>query len=114
MVEDALKDSSETQKLYSIVEEELEAIEARLKEIEDEQIGLNDSLSKLKRRCQCSPKVNIYANRLHAIKRYMDKRNLPGIPQEFLELFFTASNNTEALMDELEGIKSTSSQPIVC
>ncbi len=24
-------------------------------------------------------KVNIYANRLHAIKRYMDKRNLPGI-----------------------------------
>ena len=51
---------------------------------------------------------------LHAIKRYMDKRNLPGIPQEFLELFFTASNNTEALMDELEGIKSTSSQPIVC
>ena len=35
-------------------------------------------------------------------------------PQEFLELFFTASNNTEALMDELKGIKSTSSQPIVC
>ena len=33
MVEDALKDSSETQKAYSIVEEELEAIEARLKEI---------------------------------------------------------------------------------
>ena len=27
-------------------------------------------------------KVNIYANRLHAIKRYMDRRNLPGIPQE--------------------------------
>ena len=50
-------------------------------------------------------KVNIYANRLHAIKRYMDKRNLPGIPQEFLEIFFTASNNTEALMDELEGDK---------
>ena len=43
-------------KAYSIVEEELEAIEARLKEIEDEQIGLNDSLQKLKRRCQCSPK----------------------------------------------------------
>ena len=34
----------------------------------------------------------------------MDKRNLPGIPQEFLEIFFTASN-TEALMDELEGDK---------
>ncbi len=33
----------------------------------------------------------------------MDKRNLPGIPQEFLEIFFTG--NTEALMDVLEGDK---------
>ena len=106
VVEDALKDSSETQKAYSIVEEELEAIEARLKEIEDEQIGLSDSLSKIEKDdANARQKVNIYANRLHAIKRYMDKRNLPGIPQEFLELFFTASNNTEALMDELEGDK---------
>lgn len=50
VVEDALKDSSETQKAYSIVEEELEAIEDRfLKEIEDEQIGLSDSLSKVEK-----------------------------------------------------------------
>ena len=106
VVEDALKDSSETQKAYSIVEEELEAIQARLKEIEDEQIGLSDSLSKIEKDdANARQKVNIYANRLHAIKRYMDKRNLPGIPQEFLEIFFTASNNTEALMDELEGDK---------
>ena len=106
VVEDALKDSSETQKAYSIVEEELEAIEARLKEIEDEQINLSNSLSKIEKDdANARQKVNIYANRLHAIKRYMDKRNLPGIPQEFLEIFFTASNNTEALMDELEGDK---------
>ena len=32
----------------------------------------------------------------------MEKRNLPGIPQSFLKLFFTASNNTEDLMAELE------------
>ena len=32
----------------------------------------------------------------------MEKRNLPGIPQTFLKLFFTASNNTEDLMAELE------------
>ena len=106
VVEDALKDSSETQKAYSIVEEELEAIETRLKEIEDEQINLSNSLSKIEKDdANARQKVNIYANRLHAIKRYMDKRNLPGIPQEFLEIFFTASNNTEALMNELEGEK---------
>ena len=32
----------------------------------------------------------------------MEKRNLPGIPQSFLKLFFTASNNTEDLMAELD------------
>ena len=32
----------------------------------------------------------------------MEKRNLPGIPQNFLQLFFTASNHTEELMAELE------------
>ena len=106
VVEDAVSDSSETQKAYSILEEELEALEDRLKEIEEEQISLSDSLSKIEKDdANARQKVNIYANRLHAIKRYMDKRNLPGIPQEFLEIFFTASNNTEALVAELEADK---------
>ena len=30
------------------------------------------------------------------------KTDLPGIPQTFLKLFFTASNNTEDLMAELD------------
>ncbi|MEY8700304.1 septation ring formation regulator EzrA [Streptococcus ferus] len=40
-------------------------------------------------------------NRLHIIKRFMEKRNLPGIPQEFLSVFFTTSAQLEALLDEL-------------
>ena len=104
VVEDALKDTSETQKAYSILQEELEAIEERLKEIEDDQIALSETLSKIEKDdTNARQKVNIYANRLHAIKRYMDKRNLPGIPQSFLTIFFTASDNTEALLAELEG-----------
>ena len=104
VVEDALKDTSETQKAYSILQEELEAIEERLKEIEADQIALSETLSKIEKDdTNARQKVNIYANRLHAIKRYMDKRNLPGIPQSFLTIFFTASDNTEALLAELEG-----------
>ena len=104
VVEDALKDTSETQKAYSILQEELEAIEERLKEIEDDQIALSETLSKIEKDdTNARQKVNIYANRLHAIKRYMDKRTLPGIPQSFLTIFFTASDNTEALLAELEG-----------
>ena len=45
--------------------------------------------------------LDIYVNKLHVIKRYMEKRNLPGIPQSFLSVFFSTSAQIEALMDEL-------------
>lgn len=45
--------------------------------------------------------LEIYVTQLHMIKRYMEKRNLPGIPQDFLSAFFTTSSQLEALMDEL-------------
>ncbi|HFV0218209.1 TPA: septation ring formation regulator EzrA [Streptococcus agalactiae] len=42
-----------------------------------------------------------YVNKLHMIKRFMGKRNLPGIPQDFLSTFFTTSSQIEALINEL-------------
>ncbi|MEE0950346.1 MAG: septation ring formation regulator EzrA [Streptococcus equinus] len=42
-----------------------------------------------------------YINRLHMIKRFIEKRNLPGIPQGFLSAFFTTSKQLEVLIDEL-------------
>ena len=78
VVEDALKDTSETQKAYSILQEELETIEERLKEIVYDQIALSENFSKIEKDdTNARQNVNIYANSLHAIKRYMDKRNLP-------------------------------------
>ncbi len=51
-----------------------------------------------------TPKVNIYANRLHAIKRYMwtsetcqESLRILGI------ILHSKQRNTGALMDELEG-----------
>ena len=45
--------------------------------------------------------LDVYVNKLHVIKRFMEKRNLPGIPQSFLSVFFSTSAQIEALMDEL-------------
>ncbi|HGD5645884.1 TPA: septation ring formation regulator EzrA [Streptococcus agalactiae] len=42
-----------------------------------------------------------YVNKLHMIKRFMEKRNLPGIPQDFLSTFFTTSSQIEALINKL-------------
>lgn len=99
----AVEDSSETQQPYSLVREELESIQERLKEIEDEQIELGEELAEIEKDdANARQKVNIYANKLHTIKRFMEKRNLPGIPQSFLEIFFSTSNNIEELVRELD------------
>ncbi|MGT2887539.1 septation ring formation regulator EzrA [Streptococcus didelphis] len=45
--------------------------------------------------------VELYVTQLHMIKRFMEKRHLPGIPQDYLNIFFTTSSQLEALMDEL-------------
>ncbi|HHI9880126.1 TPA: septation ring formation regulator EzrA [Streptococcus pyogenes] len=50
---------------------------------------------------QARHNLDVYVTQLHMIKRYMEKRHLPGIPQDFLSAFFTTSSQLEALMGEL-------------
>ncbi|HEP1371767.1 TPA: septation ring formation regulator EzrA [Streptococcus pyogenes] len=50
---------------------------------------------------QARHNLDVYVTQLHMIKRYMEKRHLPGIPQDLLSAFFTTSSQLEALMDEL-------------
>ena len=100
---DVIEDQSEPTQAYSVLEEQLEALQSQLKEIEDEQISVSERLAQVEKDdINARQKANVYVNRLHTIKRYMEKRNLPGIPQSFLKIFFTASHNTEELMSELE------------
>ena len=77
-----VEDSSKNKQPYSLTQESLEATQARLKEIEDEQIYLGERLERIEKDDDnARQKVNIYINKLHTIKRYMEKRNLPGIPK---------------------------------
>ena len=102
-IEEATSNQDEPTQAYSTIEENLESLQEKLKEIEDEQISISERLARIEKDdYNARQKATIYANRLHTIKRYMEKRNLPGIPQSFLKLFFTASNNTEDLMAELD------------
>lgn len=102
-VANTLDDQSSSQDPYSVRLDEFENIDHRMKEMEDEQIVLSESLASIEKDdANARQKVNIYINKLHTIKRYMEKRNLPGIPESFLSLFFTASNNAESLLAELE------------
>ena len=97
------EDQGEPTQAFSVLEEQLEMLQSNLKDIEDEQISVSERLAQIEKDdLNARQKANVYVNRLHTIKRYMEKRNLPGIPQSFLKLFFTASHNPEDLMAELE------------
>lgn len=75
---------------------------SKLKEIEEGQMDIFNEIKDIEKVEQIGrQKLNKYINDLHMIKRYMEKKNLPGIPQDFLSIFFTTSSQLEALMDEL-------------
>ena len=102
-ITEATEDQTEPTQAYSVLEEQLNSLQSNLKDIEDEQVSVSERLAQIEKDdINARQKANVYVNRLHTIKRYMEKRNLPGIPQSFLKLFFTASHNTEDLMAELE------------
>ena len=102
-ITEATEDQTEPTQAYSVLEEQFNSLQSNLKDIEDEQVSVSERLAQIEKDdINARQKANVYVNRLHTIKRYMEKRNLPGIPQSFLKLFFTASHNTEDLMAELE------------
>ena len=105
--EELTNNQTEVSEAYSVLQERLENVQSTLKDIEEDQIGVSERPFRLKKDdINARQKANVYVNRLHTIKRYMEKRNLPGIPRKFLKLLFDASHSTEDLMAELEQAKS--------
>ncbi|HEM4990622.1 TPA: septation ring formation regulator EzrA [Streptococcus suis] len=103
VVTESVEDIENPQVAYSILKERLDHSLASLKEIEEEQLVLADYLkSQELSENTARKKATLYINKLHTLKRYMEKRNLPGIPAEFLTNFFRTSDHVEALIAELD------------
>ncbi|HEM6412073.1 TPA: septation ring formation regulator EzrA [Streptococcus suis] len=103
VVTESVEDIENPQVAYSILKERLDHSLASLKEIEEEQLVLADYLkSQELSENTARKKATLYINKLHTRKRYMEKRNLPGIPAEFLTNFFRTSDHVEALIAELD------------
>ncbi|MET3557680.1 septation ring formation regulator [Streptococcus rupicaprae] len=88
---------------YSQILESFKAAQLQLSDTEEDLISLADYLnSQEEHETNARNKANGFVNRLHTIKRYMEKRNLPGIPQSFVNLFFDSSNKVEAFLEAFE------------
>lgn len=103
IVAESIEGIETPQVAYSILEERLDHSLSSLKEIEEEQLVLADYLkSQEVSESTARKKATLYINKLHTLKRFMEKRNLPGIPEEFLTNFFRTSAHVEALIAELD------------
>lgn len=98
----ALDNMAEQEKPFSEWQKVLEKLQSKIADVEEGQLAIYDSLKGTEKgEVNARHKLEVYINRLHTIKRFMEKRNLPGIPQDFMSQFFTASSQLEALRDEL-------------
>lgn len=103
VVTESVEEIDAPQVAYSLLEERLEHALSILKEIEEEQIVLVDYLKAQEQsESTARKKATLYINKLHTLKRFMEKRNLPGIPGEFLGRFFSTSDHVENLIAELD------------
>ncbi|MFA9414167.1 septation ring formation regulator EzrA [Streptococcus sp. E29BA] len=98
-----LDDSQLPEEPFSTLEMRYSTAVKGLEGIEQEQLSLTTHLKEIdKKEVEARQLMEQSINRLHIIKRFIEKRHMPGVPQEFLSIFFTTSSQVEALMAELD------------
>lgn len=77
-----------------------------LKDIENQQVEIDESLQELRRgEKEAQEKIDEYEFKLRNLKRYVEKQRLPGLPGDYLELFFAVTDHVEELSKELNRIR---------
>ena len=77
-----------------------------LDDIETKQVEIDDDLHDLRKgEKEASEKIEKYEFRLRNLKRYVEQQRLPGLPGDYLEFFFVATDRVEELSKALNKIR---------
>ena len=77
-----------------------------LDDIETKQVEIDDDLHELRKgEKEAAEKIEKYEFRLRALKRYVEQQRLPGLPGDYLEFFFVATDRVEELSNSLNKIR---------
>jgi septation ring formation regulator len=77
-----------------------------LDDIENQQVEIDDSLHELRTGEQAAQeKVETFEFTLRNLKRFVEKQRLPGLPGDYLEFFFVATDRVEELSGALNKIR---------
>lgn len=92
--------------VYSAIAEELVAIETRLTKIEEQQQTIHDQVADLHDGEKvANDNLRQFELELRNTKRSVEKLNLPGLRQSYLDFFFVVSDEIKALDNSLNQIK---------
>lgn len=77
-----------------------------LDDVENQQVEIDSSLRDLRKgEKEAQQKVEDYEFRLRNLKRFVEKQRLPGLPADYLEFFFVATDRVEELNKSLNKIR---------
>lgn len=94
------------QAVYTVVSESYAEDGEKLTEIEEKQEQLIHQLTDLrKEESEVKEKIDDFEFNMRGIKRYIEKQHLPGLPEEYLDLFFVTTERIEKLAKELNKLK---------
>ena len=89
--------------LYSEVQSFYKDAYKILDDVEAQQVEIDEALSDLRRGEKVAQeKVENFEFRLRNLKRFVEKQRLPGLPGEYLEFFFVATDRVEELGKRIE------------
>lgn len=77
-----------------------------LEDIETQQVEIDDSLHELRKgEKEAQEKIDTFEFKLRSLKRFVEKQRLPGLPNDYLEFFFVATDRIEELSVVLNKIR---------
>lgn len=77
-----------------------------LADIESQQVDISQGLVALREgEKEAQEKIDDFEFKLRNLKRYVEKQRLPGLPGDYLEFFFVATDHVEDLSKELNKIR---------
>ena len=94
------------QAVYTVVADSYAESGEKLTQIEKKQEALINQLTDLrKEETEVKEKIDDFEFNMRGIKRYIEKQHLPGLPEEYLDLFFVTTERIEKLAKELNKLK---------
>lgn len=92
--------------VYSEVEVAINDHVSALDELENQQIEINTALTSLREGEKIAQsKIDEFEFSLRGIKRDVDKQRLPGVPSDYLDFFYVATDRIEELSRELNKMR---------